>query len=511
MRSRMQPDRPGGPEMGRWAVGLWLGVAVGVVGCASTPEPDPDYSQIAADIQFSSASLESGEPATLPREPELGGPHPVDFYVQIALERNPEILARQRGVAAQSEVIPQVTALEDPMLSDTFWPITEHSPQTASGRMPNAFMISQQFPWIGKLRLRGEIAEQETKMAISRLVQTELKVVEDAHLAYYEIYFDQKAIEITERDRELLTALLQIAEVRYRTGATSQQDVLRAQVELDRLDDRLIVLRRQLRMAQADLAKILHTSPEAELSAESDLRELSAPEEIDLLYEAAVRCRPELQERLAAIIRDQRAENLAMLQYFPDVSLGVGWDAMTTSDALSAVADGKDNLGFTIGLNLPIWQDKLQAGVRETQHRAAQSARLYDAERDETFRLIRRLMVEARSLEQQIALFRDSILPKADQTLRVSMADYRVGKVDFLQLIDNWSQLLAFQVQLVRFEASLRQRLASLERVVGCQLASLPETRAEAIEADGPEEASTSGRPHAAMAKAKLLPIRDEP
>ena len=86
-------------------------------------------------------------------------------------------------------------------------------------------------------------------------------------------------------------------------------------------------------------------------------------------------------------------------------------------------------------------------------------------------------MVQVRALEQQIKLFRDGIIPKAEQTLRVSTADYRVAKVDFQQIIDNWSDLLMFQIQLARFQATLGQTLASLERVVGCQLAALPEPR----------------------------------
>ena len=132
-----------------------------------------------------------------------------------------------------------------------------------------------------------------------------------------------------------------------------------------------------------------------------------------------------------------------------------------------------------IGVNLPIWRDKLRAGVNEAEHRVVASARRYDAVRDDTFRLIKRQMVQVRALEQQITLYEEGIIPKAEQVLRVSTADYRVGKVDFQQIIDNWSNLLMFQIQLVRFQSMLGQSLASLERVVGCQLATLPEPVAD--------------------------------
>ena len=450
------------------------GLIVAVLcGCAAPSSPAPKYAHTKKNIKLASASSETVASAAGPVETELEGAHRVAFYVQFALQRNPEIRAAQYGVAARGEVIPQVTALDDPMLVDTFQPFDDHSVQTAAGRGSNMLSLSQRFPWFGKLRVRGAVAEQETQMALTHLAQAQLKVIEDVHLAYYEIYFNQRAIEITEENEQLLEELLKFADARYKTGQASQQDVLRAQVELDKLRSRLISLRRQYRQTQADLAKVLHTSPGANVKA-ADLDVPSAPEEIEQLYEAAIRCRPELQERLHAIVRDQHAEELARLGYYPDVTLGVGWQTITTGAAVSPVANGNDNLSFGAGVNLPIWRDKLRAGVNEAEHRIVESALHYDAVRDDTFRLIKRLMVQVRALDQQRSLFQEGIIPKAEQTLRVSTADYRVGKVDFQQIIDNWSNLLMFQIQLARFQAMSGQALASLERVVGCELATIP-------------------------------------
>ncbi len=64
-------------------------------------------------------------------------------------------------------------------------------------------------------------------------------------------------------------------------------------------------------------------------------------------------------------------------------------------------------------------------------------------------------------------LFREDILPKARQTFEVSSQAYNVGEVDFMQLIDNWRQLLRYEVTFRQLEASFRQTLAELERVVG--------------------------------------------
>ncbi len=452
-----------------------------VGGCATPPSPEPEVASISRNVQLASARLESGQGVTLPTEPSLAGPQDVDFFVQLALERNPEILAAQRAVEAQAERIPQVTALDDPLLADTFQPFENHSVQTAAGRGPNTLTLNQKLPWLAKLRVRGEVAEQETRIALTRLAQAQLKVIEDVKLAYYELAYTQGAIEIVERDQDLLVNLLRFAEARYRTGTTSQQDVLRAQVALEQLHNRLITLDRSLGIAQADLAKVLRTSPDADLKAITEIEVPKVPQQIDALYDAAVRCRPELEERLVAIVRSERKRELARLNYYPDFNVGLGWQAITGDDAISPVTNGNDNLSFMVGVSLPIWRDKLEAGVREAESRTVESARRYDASRDDTMRLIRRYIVQAESLEQQIRLFRDSIIPKSEQTLRVSTADYRVNKLDFQQILDNWSDLLEFHLQVVRLEASLNQTLASLERVIGRQLATVPEAMADVV------------------------------
>ena len=451
-----------------------IAVIASVAGCASPPQSDPHYVATEHNIHQVVAHEVNHVPELIQTDTEIEGEHPLGYYVQLALGQNPEILAAQRSINASSAVIPQVISLDDPMLIDSFQPIDDHSVQTAAGRAPNTLSLSQKFPWFGKLATRGQIAEQDVQIAMARLAQAELKVTEDVRLAYYEVQFNQRGITIAEEDAALLGDLLKIAEARYRTGAASQQDVLRAQVELNRIDDRLISLRRSLRQSQADLAKVLHTSPESNLLASSDVVIPSAPEHIEQLYQLAAECRPELHERLYAIQKSQRARDLAELNYYPDLTAGLGWQAVTNGEALSPVSNGNDNLAVTLGVNLPIWRDKLDAGVREWEERSLENARRYESTLDDTFRQIRRLMVQIDAIQQQLDLFKGSMIPKTEQALRVSTADYRVNKVDFQQHLDNWSDLLMFHLQVARLEANLAQTLASLERVVGCELASAP-------------------------------------
>jgi len=97
------------------------------------------------------------------------------------------------------------------------------------------------------------------------------------------------------------------------------------------------------------------------------------------------------------------------------------------------------------------------------------STRRYDSLRDRTAESVKDLYAQATSQYDLVKLFRDDIIPKSQQTLEVSQAAYQVGDVDFLQLIDNWQQLLRFRIAYHRLESQLQQTLAMLERVVGGQ------------------------------------------
>jgi outer membrane protein, heavy metal efflux system len=410
-----------------------------------------------------------------PAEPALQGAHPVGFYVQTALARNPEVQARERSVAAQFARVPQVSTLPDPRVSDTFYPFSGSAPQTAAGRWTNSLMVSQQYPWFGKLELRGQVAAREAQIALARLGEVTLRVVEDVRNAYYEVYFNQQALRITRDTESFLRQYLELAQTRYRLGQVSQQDVLRAQIELARVQERLYQYEQLLRQAQADLARALSTSPESDLLTLDVPALPAAPQETERLFQAALTARPELQGRLQAILRAQARVELARLDYCPDVTLGLLWNSITDSHSRARTANGQDNVGFSVGFNLPVRVARLDAGVEEARARVVESTRTYDSMRDEVFRIIRRLAVQARSLEQQIDIYRKTIVPRAEQTLRVSLGDYRSGKIDALQVIDNYNQDLRFRLQQVRLEAMLGQTFASLERAIGTQITKIGE------------------------------------
>jgi outer membrane protein TolC len=226
-------------------------------------------------------------------------------------------------------------------------------------------------------------------------------------------------------------------------------------------------MRQELVSGQARLARLLHVSPETPVAALAELPAEEIPADLDHLYRQAIAARPELHAKLAAIQRDRYGRDLAALQYYPDCTFSFGWGEMTASRAMSPVADGLDDLTVGVAANLPIYRRQLAAGVHEAESKVVASAREYDALRDRTQEEIKDLFAQVTSQQELLRLFDKDILPRAEQTLKVSLPAYETAKIDFLQLIDNWRTLLRYQIARQRQEANLRQNLAALERAVG--------------------------------------------
>ena len=369
---------------------------------------------------------------------------------------------------AELERIPQVTALPDPQFNNTFWPLHDNALQTAGGRIANQMSLQQGVPFPDKLRAKGAIVGREAQMAQAEVERIERQITESVRLAYYEVWYATRAIEIIEETRDLVDDLTKVAEARYRSGGT-QQDVLRAQLETDRLDDQLVQLRKQKQVSQADLAALLQQPESLIPEAVEDLGLSDAPMQLDGLIAQAEQCNPNLRGLAAEIQRDREKQRLACLQQYPDFMVGLNWGIVSDShDVLSSVADGHDNLRVTFGTTLPVWREKINAGVREANRRTNSTQQRLEAERDDIYGRLRRLLAQADSLVEQTDIYENRLVPRTEDTLKLAIADYRGERTDFFTLIETYRELLMFETQLARINATLAGTIAQIDRTVGC-------------------------------------------
>lgn len=419
------------------------------------------------DIVDPTAPPLSPSPSPSPNS-QLSSGQPVAFFVQQALAVHPSIRAARQLVAAELDRIPQVTALPDPQFNNTFWPLHDNAIQTAAGRVANQMSLQQGVPFPEKLRTKGAIVSREAQMAQAEVERIERQITESVRLAYYEVWYATRAIQIIDETRDLVDDLTKVAEARYRAGGT-QQDVLRAQLETDRLDDQLVQLRNQKKVSQADLAALLQQPLSLMPEATEELGIADAPLQLDSLIAQAEQCNPSLRGLAAEIQRDRQQQRLAGLQQYPDFMVGLNWGIVSDSgDVLSMVANGNDNLSFTIGTTLPVWREKINAGVREANRRTSSTVQRLEAERDEIYGRLRRLLAQADSLVEQTKIYEERLVPRTEDTLKLAIADYRGERTDFFTLIETYRELLMFETQLARINATLAGTIAQVDRTVGC-------------------------------------------
>ncbi len=412
--------------------------------------------------------LPDSQTPPLPDSQSSSSGQPVDFFVRQALAAHPKIRAARQRVAAELDRIPQVTALPDPQFNNTFWPLHDNATQTAAGRIANQMSLQQGVPFPDKLRTKGAIVSREAQMAQAEVERIERQVTESVRLAYYEVWYATRAIQIIEETRDLVDDLTKVAEARYRAGGT-QQDVLRAQLETDRLDDQLVQLQKQKEMSQADLAALLQQPTSLLAEATDELGVADAPMQLDALIEQAEQCNPSLRGLAAEIQRDRQKQRLACLQQYPDFMVGLNWGIVSDNhNVISPVANGNDNLSITFGTTLPIWREKINAGVREANRRTSSTRQRLEAERDEIYGRLRRLLAQADSFVEQTKIYEERLVPRTEDTLKLTIADYRGERSDFFTLIETYRELLMFEIQLARINASLAGTIAQIDRTVGC-------------------------------------------
>lgn len=387
----------------------------------------------------------------------------LDDLVREAEAKNPAVQSASRRVQAMRHRIPQAKSLADPKLTvgwmgnATPFDVQEGDPSSYRG-----ISAMQELPFPGKLRLRGQIADREAEAVWWEYEATRRGVVAEVKAAFYEYFFYQKAIELTQKDRDLLQKLTKIAQARYEVGKGIQQDVLRAQVELSTLLQRLTVLEQQSKTAQARLNTLLLRDPEAPLGPPAALEQAKLEQSLDTLYQLARANDTGLQREQRVIERNQYAVNLARKEYYPDFGVGYAYQQRPGIP---------DMHGFAVTVNIPIfYKSKQREALREKSEDLA-AARLSQQDRQTTlFFQVKEQYLSAKASEDLVKLYSDAVVPQASLALESSMAAYQVGTVDFLTLLNNFITVLDYETNYYRELANYQIALARLEPLVGAEL-----------------------------------------
>ncbi len=390
----------------------------------------------------------------------------VDEAVRTALANNPAVQSTAHTVAADRAKVSQAGALPDPTFGVGWMgnprPFSVQAGDPSSYRSLSAM---QTLPFPGKRSLRGQIAGKEADASQWDLEAVRRRVVADVKAAYYDYWYYDKAIRTTQENRDLLSKLSEIAAARYRVGKGMQADVLRSQVEISMLLQKLTTLEQQRATAQARLNTLLARDPDSTLAPAADV---SGPSPLNYsleeLYKLARENDPEYQRMEKMVERNQLAMSLAHKDYLPDLSVGYMYEQRPAMP---------DMHGFTFTLNIPVfYRSKQREELQQAKEEELSASSARDNRRNEVYFDLKQNYLAAKASETLLKLFSQAVVPQSSLALESSMSGYQVGNIDFLTLIGNFTTVLNYQTDYYRELANYQTALARMEAVTGADLTS---------------------------------------
>lgn len=392
---------------------------------------------------------------------EEGVPTPLAALVDEATKNDPAILTAERAARAATFVAPQVSSLPDPHF--TLQQFSVGSPRPFAGYTNSEFAYigigaSQELPYPGKLKLRGEVANREAG-AVKQHVDVVLRdEIETLKTAYFQLAYLQQTLGILHRDDALLQQIEQQAEAHYSAGQGNQQDVLKAQLERTKILREISMHHQLAGEAQAELKRVVRRPQD---SPDIVTEPLSATFLRYTSGELLNRVRqedPNLREQSAMIQRNQAAVDLAHKEFRPDFE--VSYMYQNTDRKF------RDYYMATFNVNFPRRKPR-QAALAEAQINVQRAEQELDTELQRALGEVQRQYVVTKTSEEQLLIYRDGLIPQAQATIQAALASYQSNRVDFETLLSSFLSVLNLDLEYQQTLLGHETALAHIERLTG--------------------------------------------
>lgn len=484
--SFFQPTAENAPTTG--------GVASGSLASQPALIPEGDVVPIAQLTQSTERS-DPASPPSLEGLTELS----VEALIKQVLARNPSLAEMVAAWQAASARPPQVSSLDDPMLTGWTAPASIWSPHVDyAARLE----VSQKYPWCGKLDLRGANAQAEASAAGHDIEELRLRLVESARSAFYEYFQVTRALSVNEEALKLLKEFRENAELRYRLGRAPQQDLLQADVEIGRQQERRLLLERMREVIIARINTLVHLPTNSPLPPPPDKLSLTGHvPNVQELQAAALSHRPDLQALADRIAAEQASLALAQKEFYPDIEVMAAYDSFWQPPQQAQ----QGQIG--VRLNLPVRTCRRNAAVAEAHARLSQRQAELDRQRDQVNLQVQEAAAQVRESERVVLLYTNTILNAAEANVKAAQSAYATGSIPFLSLIEAERNLVGLRDRYYEALADYFRRRAALERAVGGPLAATGkalEHSQESEELDRPRKAPKPEEPGNPRDEARL-------
>ncbi len=391
----------------------------------------------------------------------------VDQLIEETLQNNPEILAAKKRWEVFKEKVPQASALEDPMLGLGIINLPTNFSFRDEDMTMKEISISQKFPFPGKRPLMREMAEKEAEAVFNEIQGKIHQVIKDVKNSYYDLSHIYRTTEVAQRNKAILENFVKIAEARYAVGEGIQQDVLKAHVEVSKMVDELIMLEQKRRALEAKLNALLNRPQETQVGMPEEVIFKKFPFTIEELQKMALEMNPTLKVMKKMIESKEKAYALAKREYYPDFNFRFAYGQRDNS-AGPEVMKRRDMLTGMMEVNIPIfYKSKQDRKVAEIKADIQAIEAQYQGMKNEILFMITDMGLMIQRGERQLELYKTGIIPQASFQINSAMSTYRVGKADFMTLLDSQMTLYKYELEYHQALTEYGKNVASLEATTG--------------------------------------------
>ena len=377
----------------------------------------------------------------------------VDQAVEIALARNPEVLAAQTRVDAARGRTLQFKARPEPQVLASVEGVPIPGLKKEGDETEIHLGIEQVFEYPGKRSLRAEIGRQGEDLALVELDRTRLLLAARVKKVYWTAAFAGAAVEALERTSSRLDALLEDLQAKYRTGAAAYADVLRARADKARLRNQILEQAKEKRTAELGLDELLGRAAGEPVVLLTTLPFVPLEADAAALVERARTTLPSFRLSALRIRGAESAVKLAGLSRYPDFLAGF---------LLPSVRP--NGWGVSFGLTMPFLRPGRAKGLTLEASAEAEAARLASEALDRRVRTaVDSAYIAAKSAEEQVLVYEKSLLRELDDELGIQLDYFRYGKTEAFGLLDLYRTYVLAQVEHLRALLLYNLALADLE------------------------------------------------
>lgn len=407
-------------------------------------------------------------------------PENLGDHVKTAVENNPELKSSQARWQMFRNRIAQARSFDDPMLMLRIQNglVTDPFNFTRDSMTAKVIGVSQQLPFWGKRGAKEEIARQEAESYRWQVEERKLELVRMVSETWYQIYFTDRSLEIVDKNIRILDDFITIAATKYSVGQGAQQDVFKSQVERSKMLDMKITLEQQRKSLVAAFNALLYRPAATEVGRIPDFSIGPLPVSAAELRKRALEHRPLIKSLTALVQKGEAGLRLAGKEFYPDVNLSLEY--MQREPAMGG--EGEDMYSLGVTFNLPVQRERRHAMVAEANSEIVMANEELNSLRNLIDSGIADLLVKLEKREKLADLYKSGIIPQAEQSLESAVIGYRVGKVDFLTLLDSRMTLFNYERDYYDSLAEHQMELARLAALVGTDLEPASPEQASPLE-----------------------------